>query len=283
MMIFTDTTDGLFHVFNHDFSLELWKTYIHQILPNSADLFLEDAKTYDFKQMILPQLNNVNQNRQRVNHVSRTLTELVEVAKATIQKNYKKELDVEIILYLGLCNGAGWVTKIKGQTKVLLGIEKILELNWDDRDNLIGLLYHELGHVFQEQFGILNRKLYKSEDKYLWQLFTEGVAMFFEQQMMNNFEYFHQDRNGWKAYFDTHLKELIKDFSSDAKHMTQNNQRYFGDWVSYHGYPDAGYYLGARLIQFICKYENFMDILDFDLEQIKMYLKLYQNKINKEL
>jgi ABC-type transporter Mla MlaB component len=55
--------------------------------------------------------------------------------------------DVEIIFYVGLCSGAGWVTPLGGKTVVLIGLEKIMELNWHDENSMLGLLYHELGHV----------------------------------------------------------------------------------------------------------------------------------------
>ena len=43
--------------------------------------------------------------------------------------------------------------------------------------------------------------------------------------------------------------------------LTLGNQRYFGDWVSYCGHGDVGYYLGARFLQFICRSRAFDDVL----------------------
>ena len=36
-------------------------------------------------------------------------------------------------------------------------LEKIMELGWCDTDAMIGLIVHELGHVYQSQFGVLHR------------------------------------------------------------------------------------------------------------------------------
>ena len=38
---------------------------------------------------------------------------------------FAHELEIDIVLYLGLCNAAGWVTDINGRDVILLGIEKI--------------------------------------------------------------------------------------------------------------------------------------------------------------
>lgn len=64
-----------------------------------------------------------------------------------IKNNYR--INADVALYLGFCNGAGWVTDIDAKTVVLLGIEKIIELDWVSVDDMRGLVYHELGHVYQ--------------------------------------------------------------------------------------------------------------------------------------
>jgi len=79
---------------------------------------------------------------------------------------FGKSLEVDIILYLGLCNGAGWVTTVNNQTRILLGIEKIIELNWRKPNDMIGLIYHELGHVYQDTYGTFKQKFKETLIKY---------------------------------------------------------------------------------------------------------------------
>ena len=98
----------------------------------------------------------------------------IETKKLT--KVFGKSADADIVLYIGLCNGAGWVTKIQERTTVLLGIEKIIELDWCGKDDMIGLMIHELGHVYQSQYGSLSYQENSMAEKLLWQLFTEGVV-----------------------------------------------------------------------------------------------------------
>ena len=140
-------------------------------------------------------------------------------------RNDTKTIDVEIILYIGLCNGAGWVVTLESKTYCLLGIEKIMELKWCDVNSMYGLIYHELGHVYQNQYGVLERIFENNRHQFLWQLFPEGIAMYFEQVLVDNFNYYHQDKDGWKLWCDNNLIQIIKDFNDDLNTMTFDNQR----------------------------------------------------------
>lgn len=63
------------------------------------------------------------------------------------QKLEDASINVVIVLYLGLCNGAGWVVSLANIPHILFGMEKIIELNWYNENEMKGLIYHELGHV----------------------------------------------------------------------------------------------------------------------------------------
>lgn len=51
--------------------------------------------------------------------------------------------------------------------------------------------------------------------------------------------------------------------------MTPENQRYFGDWVSFDGYGDVGCYLGTDLVRYLLKEESFDDVINYDLDKIR--------------
>ena len=186
-----------------------------------------------------------------------------------------RPMDADVTLYLGLCSGAGWVTKVAGRDAVLLGIEKIIELGWHDVGSMTGLILHELGHVYQAQHGVLDRPELTGRQAMVWQLLTEGVAMVFEQRVMGDENYFHQDTGGWLAFMQANEARLARDFADDLPEMHGGNQRYFGDWVRWEGYPDAGYYLGARLVRFICRTHDFDEILSATADQADMWLQAY--------
>ena len=170
---------------------------------------------------------------------------------------------------MGLCCGAGWVTKLGGKTVVLLGLEKIMELNWHGMNSMLGLIYHELGHVYQAQFGVLEREFNNDREAFLWQLFTEGVAMVFEQEVARQPDTFHQYDAEWKTWCDEHFSEILRDFDADLPTLTFASQRWFGDWVKYRGHGDVGYYLGCRFVRFILQDYPFDEIISFGIEQVE--------------
>ena len=173
------------------FSIDKWKTYINQVYPNSAELYFSDMQEcldngkYTYENDILPILNDVFEN-PKLEILHESFSKVVNQLNQKVIDIFGKALDVDIVLYMGLCNGAGWVTNINGVDSVLLGVEKIIELDWCNVNSMYGLIYHELGHVYQKQYGTLERAFSDSKSVFLWQLFTEGIAMYFEQVLVGN-------------------------------------------------------------------------------------------------
>ncbi|MCR5375230.1 MAG: hypothetical protein K6E71_00550 [Lachnospiraceae bacterium] len=270
-----DTSPGVLSAFDSGrFSLEQWKMYVDDWVPDVKELCLQDMKEclqsgFLWDADFLPVLNNVaadSAGREETVRLFRAVTGQLE---EKITERFHRSVDADVVLYLGLCNGAGWVVRIGGRTTVLLGIEKIMELNWCNENDMNGLILHELGHVFQAQHGLFELNTANSSDRFLWQLFTEGVAMFFEQEIVENPEYYHQDRNGWRDWCERNLAGIAGAFAEDMHSMTRENQRYFGDWVDYEGRTDVGYYLGTRFVRFLAETESFENVIRYDIENVR--------------
>lgn len=265
------------------FRFEKWKSYIDSVLPDVSSLFITDVKQcletgeFSWEKDYLPVLNAVMLHDELREKAHDSFCRVTEHLEQTIYDRFGKGLDVDLVFYLGLCNGAGWVTEYQGRRTVFLGIEKIMELSWCGIDDMQGLLYHELGHVYQGQYGVLERTFDHSADSFLWQLFTEGIAMYFEQTLVGDPEYFHQDRDGWKKWCDDHLGEIKADFARDLESMTFAGQRYFGDWVKYNGHGDVGYYLGCRFVRYILSAHELDEIIRFDIDAVT---QLYEQFIH---
>ncbi len=275
-----NTISNILQVYsNGSFDLNKWKAYINSIDSNLEKLCLNDMNQvintglYSFKKDYLPILNLVIDKKDQLIKLENNFNIVMFDLEEKVINKFKRTIDVDIILYLGLCNGAGWVVTINNKTCCLLGIEKILELNWHDIDSLYGLIYHELGHVYQNQYGILEKKFDNNKQQFLWQLFTEGIAMYFEQTLIGDYNYYHQDKDGWKKWCDEHIEQIKKDFYNDLETMTNDDQRYFGDWVNYNDHSDVGYYLGTKFVQYICKIYDFDDILSIDIKSIEKLFK----------
>lgn len=252
---------------------------MEKALPGMAVSMISDMEktletgSVSWEKDYLPVLNTVMADGALCEKAHASFCRVTGDLERAIYEKFSKQLDANIVFYLGLCNAAGWVTEYRGQSSVLLGIEKIMELNWCGTDDMRGLIYHELGHIYQAQYGVLERDFERSEDAFLWQLFTEGIAMYFEQALVGDFEYFHQDRDGWKGWCAAHLEEIKLDFDHDLKTMTSANQRYFGDWVQYNGHGDVGYYLGCRFVHSVLSSYEFDEALRFDIGTVAQLWK----------
>ena len=269
------------------FDLSKWKDYMDKCVPGAKDICFNDMmdcinEGYTWEKDFLPILDSVYSNPDKRDKAIDTFTKVTENLEDRIYEVFHRSIDVDIYLYLGLCNGAGWVTDVSGKTSILLGLEKIIELDWCDVNSMNGLIIHELGHAYQNQYGILKITTDSLQDKFLWQLFTEGAAMTFEQEIIGDSNYYHQDKNGWKDWCDNNYEFIIKSFFADIKTMTRENQRYFGDWVNFEGYGDVGYYLGTRFVRFMMETNSFDNIIQYKLDKVKeecrKFLKEYIQK-----
>ena len=259
------------------FDLERWKEYIDAWIPGISTNIIDDVRIYDFKNDVLPIIKEAIDKNDRFKDISSSFQNVTFDLDQKFLSLFSKTLDVTIVLYLGLCNGAGWALDHQGDHMVLLGTEKILELSWDDDEHLKALIYHELGHIYQDTYGAkIDKEFDMIEDKFYWLLYTEGIAMYIEQALIGDLDYFHQDHAGYKEYLDGHLKELTDDFISDAK---VGSDRYFGDWRDYHGHGDAGYLLGARFIKELAQDLSFDKLIDLDVGEVKEYFKSFASKM----
>lgn len=274
-MKMTDTTNQMMSSFaSGSFQLAEWESYMQEAVPGAKELCLEDMQEclnagYSWESDYLPVLNAVLLDPGKRTEAIRTFRKLTDDLDAAIINRFGRTVDADLVLYLGLCNGAGWVTTVRGRTTILFGIEKIMELNWQGSDAMTGLIYHELGHVYQGQYGVLTREGLSLPDQMLWQLFTEGIAMVFEQELAGDPDSFHQYGKEWKQWCGSHLDLIRRSFFDDLGTMTHDNQRYFGDWVKFEGYGDTGYYLGARFVRFLLQSDSFESLIRYDLNSVR--------------
>lgn len=268
------------------FTIERWNKYIDTFLPSHKSIFTDDmqeainAGGLTFESDFMPVLNGALGDKESRERAISAFLEVTDGLEEKILKAMGKPVDATVILYLGLCNGAGWVVDLDSHRYVLLGIEKIIELGRYGVNDMYGLIYHELGHIYQMQHGKMVRS-YKNSETFLYQLFTEGIAMVFEQKLIGCNDYFHQDKNGWARWCAANLAAITADFNSDLANMTRDNQRYFGDWVDYKGHSDVGYYLGARFVQWLNKKYRFDDMLSLDIHTIRSEWSAYSADTKK--
>ncbi|MDE7279712.1 MAG: hypothetical protein K2N26_08315, partial [Oscillospiraceae bacterium] len=190
-----------------------------------------------------------------------------------VRKKLGCNLDVHIILYLGLCNGAGWATDIDGIPTVLLGIEKIAELSWTDEKSMSGLIYHELGHIWHYQVRTVHTETKSPEEKALWQLYSEGIAMYVEQILYGDKNFYHQDNDGWLRWCTENRGRLFGEFLKCVE-KSESVRQFFGDRNQFEGMSDVGYYLGCELIKSVAETHSLNEIANMELSEIETALKI---------
>ena len=149
--------------------------------------------------------------------------------------------------------------ELDGRPAVLLGVEKILELNWQSEQDIKGLLFHELGHLWHQQRHDLSRNTEDVRQRAVLQLYREGVAMVCEQILCGDETFFHQNKDGWLDWCTENFPVIRADFLRRLVNG-ERVQDYFGDWCSFRGHSDVGYFLGCMFIKHLR--------LAYDLQEI---------------
>ncbi|MBE5926380.1 MAG: hypothetical protein E7270_05395 [Lachnospiraceae bacterium] len=131
---------------------------------------------------------------------------------------------------------------------------------------------------------ILREKLVKykvalqpNKQPIIWRIICETIAMYFEQVLVGDTNYFHQNKNGWLEWCEKNFKQIVTEFYSDLSMMTRFNQRYFGDWVDYYGKSDVGYFFGTKFVRQLCNKIEFEQLIKVGIDEIyQEFCEFYQ-------
>lgn len=243
----------------------------------SAALFnriVDDVKNYDYDRQIFPVMQNLYRKRDLADTAHRSFIKATESLEEKYKKAFHNKIDSTIFLYMGLCNGAGWAINLKGKPIILVGIEKIVELNWIGEIQMAGLLYHELGHQWHFQNRRTKIKIGTPKEKALWQLYSEGMAMYFEQELMNCPTFYHQAKGNWLIWCEKNKHRIAQEYLKKTK-ANEDVCDFFGDWRNFEGYSDIGYYLGTEVVRYAGKVLDVDSLINLKLEQFEDYLKKF--------
>ncbi len=270
-----NTCNKIKSVFADGFSIDLWRKYTEEISKELPSKCEKDAKEYDFNKSVLPVLESAL-NEEKIDFVSRNFQTVIDTLNDNLTKLFDTEPDINIILCLGLCNGAGWATTLDGKSTVLLGIEKIIELDWGDETNMRALILHEIGHLWHKMHGNLYLPDFTKRRKAIQQLYQEGVAMACEHILCGDDEFYHQDKNGWLNWCYENENDIKREYLRrlDAKESVQD---FFGDWCSYNGHSDVGYFLGCRFVQYLMKLYSLKEIANMRYRKLNKSFSEFAN------
>ncbi len=275
-----NTCDKIKAVFSNGFDMNIWREYAGEISKELPLKCENDSESYDFNKDILPVLENAL-NEEKINFVSRNFQAVIDTLNINLSKLFDTEPDINIILYLGLCNGAGWATTLDGKNTVLLGVEKIIELNWGDETNMRALILHEIGHLWHKLNGKLYLPDFTKRRKAVQQLYQEGVAMVCEQ-LLCDAEFYHQDKNGWLEWCYENENDIKSEYLRrlDKKESVQD---FFGDWCSYNGHSDVGYFLGCRFVRHLMETHSLKEIANMKYHTLNKAYTVFANTVIEPL
>ena len=101
-----NTCDEIKTLFHDGFDMNIWRKYAEKISKELVSKCENDAKGYDFENQILPVLN-LALNEEKIDFISRSFQAVINTLNKNLAELFDKEPDINSILYLGLCNGAG--------------------------------------------------------------------------------------------------------------------------------------------------------------------------------
>lgn len=267
-MIIIDTYDSIFSAYNNGvFDKKLWDNYASSAFPGLRTKVEQDfSRLSEYKDSIYTILNDVPKNIEAAETAHQSFVKATENLSDKIKDKFNVDLDVTIILYLGLCNGAGWATTVNNQKVVLIGLEKVVELGWCSESDMQDLIYHELGHIYHFLFEC--KELFMTPKKRaVQQLYREGIAMVFEQTLCNDNNRFQQNVNGWLGWCKEN-ENLIKTEYLKRLDSNESIQDFFGDWCSFLGHSDVGYYLGTVFVRFLMNNYSLQEIASMKLNKV---------------
>lgn len=276
-----NTCDKIKTFFSGSFDITVWRKYAGEISKELPSKCENDAKEYDFNKSVLPVLEAAL-NEENLDFVIRNFQTVIDTLNDNLSKLFDTEPDINIVLYLGLCNGAGWATTLDGKSTILLGIEKIIELNWGDETNMRALILHEIGHLWHKMNGRLYLPDFTKRRKAIQQLYQEGVAMVCEHILCGDSDFWHQDKDGWLDWCRKNETEIKKEY---LRRLDSNEsvQDFFGDWCSYNGYSDVGYYLGCRFVEYLMKSHSLKEIANMSYNKLNKSFAEYATTVIEPL
>ena len=257
----------LFQVMDGQFDLELYKKYTKTITPSLFEKLWDDCQDYDFEQDVVPIMELAMNSLTKLTAINDSFNEVVKINLARVQEVAGVEFPVQVLLYLGLCNGAGWATTLDDEPIIMLGVEKMIELDWVSVESVGGLIYHELGHIWHAAIGTMNQSTNGVHEEYLAQLYNEGIAMYFEQLCAGDYDKWSESKGDWWRWCMIHQNEVASEYIRrlDANESCQD---FFGDWCSYMGQSNIGYFLGYQLIDHLAQKYSLLELANLTIKTV---------------
>lgn len=261
-----DTYGQIIEHFSNGFDLEEWRVYGAGIFPALPQMCMQACEKYCFDTQVLPVILQALAGKDKLEQAHNSFIAATEGLPQRFQALFDAPLDTTIVFYLGLCNGAGWVTRVEQCPTILLGVEKIIELNWHTADSMQGLIYHELGHIWHGSVGSMEQEPEGAKQQAVWQLYVEGFACHCEQLLAGHADQYHFGSAQWLAWCKGNETQLVQEYWRRIQ-TEESVQDFFGDWCSYQNHSNVGYYLGTCFVRWLIERSTLLEAVRLSPEQ----------------
>jgi len=185
--------------------------------------------------------------------------------------------EINTVIYIGLGNGAGWVTDYAGAPSILFGLENIADLNWADTEALEYLVAHELCHVAHQVIYGKEQWLALDEDELegaYSRLYIEGFAERYQELILGR-PVFSRYGEHWLTWCRANHKRLAAMYLGRIC-MRKSVADFYGNWNQVEGHSDVGYYLGREFVLYLeAAGLEAADIATLPREKIRQFVELF--------
>lgn len=261
--------------------IELWEQIYNEKYPELINKLKDDYTNDGYEWYEIAQTRVFNRTKNDFSKMVQAYDNIKSIILDIDNKAmdlFNLDLEVNIVLYAGLCNSAGWVDEYKNEKAILYGIDKIAELEWHTIDEIESLLCHELCHVIHDHMRDKEKIIDEYDNNYkygIWRLYVEGVAQYYQSKLMNE----EKESRGkeWLNSCNEKINELKKLFLEALHDEEKGTNDFFGDWFKVLGISDAGYYLGQEFIRNLSSSYSFNEIAILEIKDIEEKLMLFLN------
>ena len=88
-----------------------------------------------------------------------------------------------------------------------------------------------------------------------------------EQILCGDGSYYHQEKDGWLSWCKEHESAIKREFFLRLE-REESTQDFFGDWCSFQGYSDVGYFLGCQFIKWLQEDHALTEIADMPYDAL---------------
>ncbi len=231
--------------------LACWEDHYMIHWPSLGEMVVKDyaEQGEDWRQVARERVfPGMNDKLPAIESAYQNLTQIIGPIEEKVRLTFDFQDAVRYVLYIGIGNGAGWVTKYEGNWAVLFGLEGIVDSGFDPPDRLEGLVAHELGHVVHYTWRDA-RDLNSGAGPY-WQLYVEGFAQYCESMVFPAHSWHMRSASpddDWLAWCCENQAWLAAEFLRSVD-GGQSMRPFFGSWYDLRGRKQTGYFLGHQVI-----------------------------------